>query len=89
MKHFLLANFQINRTVPITRNKIQEMISTFIDSLRGSIESSFQSLSHRNQNPVVPVEERNDLTPQNTAVYTTWGWGGRLRRVPLDFVYPV
>ena len=89
MKHSLLANFQINGTVPITRNEMQEVISTSIDSLRGSIESSFQLLSHRNENPLVPVEEQNDLTPQNTAVYTTWGWGGRLRRVPPDFVYPV
>ena len=74
MKHSLLANFQINGTVPITRNEMQEVISTSIDSLRGSIESSFQLLSHRNENPLVPVEEQNDLTPQNTAVYTTWGW---------------
>lgn len=91
LKHYLLENFQVNGTVPITRNEMQELISTSIDSLRTSIQSSFQSLSQRNESSVAIAagEEPNILMQQSTAVYTTWTWGGRIRRVPPDFVFSV
>ena len=88
MKQSLLANFQINGTVPITRNEMQEMISTSIDSLRGSIESSFQSLSQRNENPVAAVAERVGPSPV-ASNYTLWNWKGRLHPVPENFEFPV
>jgi hypothetical protein len=47
LKQSMLENFQIEGTVPITRHEMQEMMRSYLDDLKNSIENSMNFIASR------------------------------------------
>ena len=54
LKHTMLDNFQVEGTVPITRQEMQDMMMSTIGDLKTSIETSLQAITLRSQVPTAP-----------------------------------
>ena len=89
LKHTMLDNFQVEGTVPITRQEMQDMMRSTIGDLKTSIETSLQAITLRSQVATAPsiTEAANGM--QDNIHYATWQWEGRSHPVPQDFKFPV
>ena len=89
LKHTMLDNFQVEGTVPITRQEMQDMMMSTIGDLKTSIETSLQAITLRSQVPTAPSITEALANGVHDNHYATWQWGGRFHPVPQDFKFPV
>lgn len=90
LKHTMLDNFQVEGTVPITRQEMEDMMRSTIGDLKTSIETSLQEITLRSQVATAPsITGALANGVQDNIHYATWQWGGRFHPVPQDFEFPV
>lgn len=91
LKSTMLENFQVEGAVPITRDEVSVMFSSFADRVTGQVVGRVDERlllrlgvpvenNHQNINPEMA---ENNVSPEG---FRSFVWGGRIHMVPENFV---
>jgi hypothetical protein len=76
----MLSKFSINGAIPVTLDDLKALLNTAVNQMRTELRDALPSPHSPAQSPLIDP----NLDPR----FHLWSWGGRMRMVPQDWLFP-